>query len=83
MEFIAQRGEIIIMEDEECYLVLKNIEFNGEAYQRTVKTGDYLLDDQFEVDKESEVYLKEIIENEECFYDFVTDKELIKVLKTL
>ena len=83
MEFIAQRGEIIIMEDEECYLVLKNIEFNGEAYQRTVKTGDYLLDDQFEVDKESEVYLKEIIENEECFYDFVTDEELIKVLKTL
>ena len=83
MEFIAQRGEIIIMEDEECYLVLKNIEYNGEAYQKTVKTGDYLLDDQFEVDKESEVYLKEIIENEECFYDFVTDEEIIKVLKTL
>lgn len=83
MEFIAQRGEIIIMEDEECYLVLKNIEFNGEAYQRTVKTGDYLLDDQFEIDKDAEVYLKEIIENDECFYDFVTDENLIKTLKTL
>ena len=83
MEFIAQRGEIIIMDDEACYLVLKNIEFNGEAYQRTVKTADYLLEDQVEISQEDEIYLKEIIENDECFYDFVTDEEIIKSLKTL
>lgn len=83
MEFIAQRGEIIIMDDEACYLVLKNIEFNGEAYQRTVKTADYLLEDQVEINQEDEIYLKEIIENDECFYDFVTDEEIIKSLKTL
>lgn len=83
MEFIAQRGEVIIMDDESCYLVLKNIEFNGEAYHRTVKTGDYLFDEDFEINKNDEVYLKEIIENDECFYDFVTDEELIKTLKTL
>ena len=83
MEFIAQRGEVIIMDDESCYLVLKNIEFNGEAYHRTIKTADYLLDEEFEIEKESETYLKEIIENDECFYDFVSDDELIKTLKTL
>lgn len=83
MEFIAQRGEIIIMDDESCYLILKNIEYNGGAYHRTVKTGDFLLDEQFEVDKEAETYLKEVIENDECFYEFVTDEQLIKVLKTL
>ncbi len=83
MEFVAQRGEIIIMDDETCYLVLKNIEFNGEAYHRTVKTGDHLFDEDFEINKNDEVYLKEIIENDECFYDFVSDAELIKTLKTL
>ena len=83
MEFIAQRGEVIIMDDESCYLVLKNIEFNGEAYHKTIKTADYLLDEEFEIEKEAEIYLKEIIENDECFYDFVTDEDLIKTLKTL
>ena len=83
MEFIAQRGEVIIMDDESCYLVLKNIEFNGEAYHRTVKTGDYLFDEDFEVDKDEKIYLKEVIENNECFYEFVSDPEIIKILKTL
>lgn len=83
MEFIAQRGEIIIMEDEECYLVLKNLEYNGEAYQRTVKTGDDLLDEEFEIDKDAVVYLKEVVEGEECFYEFISDEELINALKAL
>ena len=59
------------------------IELNGEAYHRTIKTADYLLDEEFEIEKEKETYLKEIIENDECFYDFVSDAELIKTLKTL
>lgn len=83
MEFIAQRGEIIIMNDESCYLVLKNIEYNNEAYLRVLKTGDYLLEEDYEIDKKNKVYLKELVENDESFYEFIKDEKLIEILKTL
>ncbi|MBR3884869.1 MAG: hypothetical protein IKJ33_00175 [Clostridia bacterium] len=83
MEFIAQKGEIIIMEDESCYLVLKNIEHNNEAFLRTVKTGNDILDEDYEINKNEVIYFREVVENDECFYDFIEDEELIKVLKTL
>ncbi|MBQ7917216.1 MAG: hypothetical protein IJ310_00180 [Clostridia bacterium] len=83
MEFIAQKGEIIIMEDESCYLVLKNIEHNNEAFLRTVKTGNDILDEDYEINKDEVIYFREVVEKDECFYDFIEDEELIKVLKTL
>ena len=83
MDFIAHRGEMIIMDDESCYLVLKNIEYNGEAYLRVIKTGDYIFEHNFEVNKAQDLYLKEIVENDECLYDFVKDVETIKALKAL
>ena len=83
MDFVAQKGEIIIMDDESCYLVLKNIEFNNEAYLHVIKTSDYLFDEKAEIDLKNEAYVKEVIENDECFYDFVTDNALIEKLRTL
>ena len=81
MEFVAQKGEIIIMNDESCYLFLKTIEYNNEAYLKTIKTGDYLLDEKFESESQDEIYLKEHIEEGECFYDFIKDGSLINELK--
>ena len=83
MEFIAQKGEIIVMDDESCYLVLKNLEFNNKAYLKTIKTGDYLLEEDFDIDKTSEVYLKETVENDDCFYDFIKDEAIINELKKI
>ncbi len=83
MDFVAQKGEIIIMDDESCYLVLKNIEFNNEAYLHVIKTGDYLFQEDAEISIKDEAYVKEVVENDECFYDFITDEALIEKLKTL
>ena len=83
MEFIAKKGEVIVMNDDETYLVLATYEHEGAGYLHLIKTGEHILDNNYEVDLKSTVYAKEVIDdNDNYFLQFVTDENLIKVLKT-
>lgn len=82
MKSVAQKGEMIVMEDEENYIVLATLEYNGENYLRLIKTGERLFDENYEVDLKNVVYVKEIIdENEDYFFEFVKDENIINNLK--
>lgn len=81
MEFVVQKGETIIMENEETYLVLKNIEYNNEGYLHVVKTGDDLFD--FDGELGDDKYVKELIVDEDYYLEFVTDEALIEKLREL
>ena len=82
MKSVAQKGEMIVMEDEENYIVLATLEYNGENYLRLIKTGEQLFDENYEVDLKNVVYVKEIIdENEDYFFEFVKDENIINNLK--
>ena len=84
MEFIAKKGEVLIMNEDETYFVLATHEYEGECYLHLIKTGEHILDVNYEVDLKSSVYAKEVVdENDNYFLDFVTDENLLKVLKTL
>lgn len=83
MEFIVQKGETIIMEDDETYLVLKNIEFNNEAYLHVVKTGDDIFDFDVESELGDDKYVKELVVGDDLYLEFVTDEALIEKLREL
>lgn len=83
MEFVVQKGETIIMEDDETYLVLKNIEFNNEAYLHVVKTGDDFFDFDIEGELGDDKYVKELIVGDDLYLEFVTDEALIEKLREL
>ena len=85
MEFVAQKGELIVMEDTENYMVLATLEYEGVGYLRLIKTGEVLFDVDYEPDLKKEVYVQEIVDdNEEDYYlEFVTDEALIEKLREL
>ena len=83
MEFVVQKGETIIMEDDETYLVLKNIEFNGEAYLHVIKTADHIFDFDYEVNLKDDKYVKEVLIDKDLYLQFVTDESLIEKLKQI
>lgn len=84
MEFIAKKGEVIVMDEDETYLVLATYEYNGSPYLHLIKTGEHILDDNYNVELDKTIYAKEILtEDDNYLLEFVTDEQLIKVLKTL
>ena len=85
MDFVAQKGEIIVMDDEQNYMVLSTLEYEGVGYLRLIKTGEKVLDFEYEVDFKNDVYATEIVDdNEEDYYlEFVTDEALIEKLREL
>ena len=83
MEFVAKKGEIILMDDGSCYMVLKTIEFENEAYLHVVKTGDSFFDGAEDIDMKDNHYIKQVIQDDECYYGFVEDEALIEKLSNL
>lgn len=84
MRSIAQKGEMIVMEDQENYIVLATLEYNGENYLRLIKTGEVMFDTTYQVNEKEKIYVKEIIdENEDYFFEYVKDENLLKELKKL
>ena len=82
MEFIAKKGEVLVMNEDEIYFVLATYEYEGAGYLHLIKTGEHILDENYEVDLKSSVYAKEIVdENDNYLLDFVTDENLIKILR--
>lgn len=84
MEFVAKKGEVLVMEEGDTYLVLKTIEYEGEGYLHMIQTGEYLYDEDFKIDSSKEKYVKEVIsENDEYSLEIVTDEKLIAKLSAL
>ena len=82
MEFVAKKGEVILMDENDTYLVLKTIEHDGAGYLHLIKTGDHLLDMTYEADLKQEFFAKEVFtEDDNYFLEFVTDENLIETLK--
>ena len=84
MEFVAKKGEVIVMDESDTYLVLKTIEYEGVGYLHMIQTGEYLYDEHFEIDSSKEAYAKEVITDEEDYFlEFINDEELIKKLSAV
>ena len=83
MEFVVQIGETVIMEDDEVYTVVKNVEYNGEAYHHVLKTADHIFDLDYEVDFKDDKYVKELVVGDDLYLEFVTDEALIEKLREL
>ena len=84
MDFVAQKGEMILMEDEKNYMVLATLEYEGEAYLRLLKTGNRLFDEEYEPVIKNDIYVKEVVDEVEDYYlEFVTDEALIEKLREL
>ena len=84
MKSIAQKGEMIVMEDQENYIVLATLEYNGENYLRLIKTGEEMFDTSYPVDAKNKIYAKEVIdENDDYYLEYVKDENLLTKLKKL
>lgn len=83
MEFVAKKGEVIVMDEGDTYLVLKTIEYEGAGYLHMVQTGEYLYDENFEIDSSKEAYVKEVVTEDDYYLEVVSDEELIKKLSAI
>ena len=83
MDFVVQRGETLIMEDDETYLVLKNIEYNNEAYMHVIKSGDHIFDFDLEKEAGPDAYVKQVVVGEDLYLEFVKDESLVDELRKL
>ena len=83
MDFVVEKGETVIMEDDETYLILKNIEYNNEGYHHVVKTADHIFDFEYEIEAKDDKYVKELVVGDDFYLEFVTDEALIEKLREL
>lgn len=77
--FVAKKGEMMLLEGGEAYIVIDQIAFEGENYLLIKKVTDSLTD---YMDLKKEVsFVREVIENETDYsVETVTSKTLLKSL---
>ena len=83
MEFVAKVDDIIMLEDELNYRVLKPIELDGVGYVVLQKfDGDLKL--MLNTDEQKQIVVKEIIdENDDYFLQIVTDEEILQKIEEI
>ncbi len=79
MEFMSKPGELLKLDNGNVFLVLKNIEYNGEAYLYLYKPVEN-TDDFFDEDIKKTTFSKEINEDGKIRLEEVTDKKTINAL---
>lgn len=82
MNFIAKENELLTLDDEKAYMVLKCIEFKNENYY----VLDQIFDDFEDIKniKKPFVLAKQIINGEDMYLEIVGDKKLQEeIIKTI
>ena len=83
MEFVAKVDDIIMLEDELNYRVLKTIELDGVGYV-VLQKFDVDLKSILNADEQKQIVVKEIIdENDDYFLQIVTDEEILQKIEEI
>lgn len=83
MEFVAKVDDIIMLEDELNYRVLKTIELDGVGYV-VLQKFDVDLNLMLNTDEQKQIVVKEIIdENDDYFLQIVTDEEILQKIEEI
>ena len=77
--FVTQIGDVVLLDNDETYCIAKQIEHEGDRYLLAKKiTAD--IAGLFDIENPNLKVFKEIVENNECSMELVTDKNLVKTL---
>ncbi len=83
MSFIAKVGDIVILDEGKHYLVLNCLEMEGKAYLlvRRVKMS---LESVLQLDDQENEIVQELIdENNEYYFQFVKDEEVVSKINQI
>ncbi|MBP3582050.1 MAG: hypothetical protein J6J33_04795 [Clostridia bacterium] len=78
-KFVNQKGDVLLLDDGEGYVVSGQIEFNGDKYLLMKKIKRELAEN-FDRVKSEVQFVKEIIKGDECYLETIIDNELLKSL---
>ena len=81
MEYVVNKGEIVVLEKGDAYKVLNFVEKDGVGYVCLYKFEDGDAPLSFNV--KNVVFAREVVEDEDYFLDRVTDENLVKELTKL
>ena len=77
MSFVAKKGEIVVLEDNEAYQVVARAMCEENAYLLLIKVKTNIQDIFDESKRETQI-VQEIVEDGEYFLSPVTDKNLVQ-----
>lgn len=79
LNFVGQKGDVLLLENEEGYMVSGQIEFEGESYLLIKKIEDTI---QENIDpKTADVrFVKEVVNGTKYYLEPVMDSSLLKTL---
>ena len=77
MSFVAKKGEIVVLEDNEAYQVVARAMCEENAYLLLIKVKTNVQDIFDESKRETQI-VQEIVEDGEYFLSPVTDKNLVQ-----
>ena len=78
-KFVNQKGDVLLLDDGEGYVVSGQIEFNGDKYLLMTKIKREVAEN-FDRAKSEVQFVKEIIQGDECYLETIIDNELLKSL---
>ena len=77
MKFVAKVGDIILLDEGKHYLVLNCLEMEGKAYL-VVRKLKMSMESVLQLDNQEKEIVQELIdENNEYYFSFVTDEEVV------
>ena len=80
MDFVVKKGEVVVLDNKENYLVMESVVFEDESYLFVMKLEDD-INLVFDPSLRKVKVVKEIVnENKEYFLETITNSELIKKL---
>ena len=83
MKFIAKVGDIVILDEGKHYLVLNCLEMEGKAYL-VVRRMKMSLESVLQLDNQEKEIVQELIdENNEYYFQFVKDEEVVSKIKQI
>ena len=80
MDFVVKKGEVVVLDNDENYLVMETIVFENDSYLFVMKIEDD-INLVFDPSLRRVKVVKEIVnENKEYLLETITDSELVKKL---
>ena len=82
MEFVSKVGDLLVMEDNENYIVNEIVEVDGQGYL-VLESADINLVDEFDGKRRKTVVVQEMVADDELYLEGVTDAKLLKKIEDI
>lgn len=77
--FVTQIGDVVLLDNDETFCIAKQVLHEDERFLIAKKiTAD--IAGLFDIENPNLKVFKEIVENNECSFELITDKDLVKAL---